>query len=501
MRSTPLNATLIGLFVSISVAILMGFVIQAQLEKLHLSEITSSLQKSIDAKIPQAAGSEATLSNASFDELHLIDPLIVGMLLINGSGTIIHSYEPSLLGKQFSDQSRIKKALEIGSYYAIDRNLISQETRPKEEYKALMIHYYHRPGADYVFQILYDLSPLQEKFGWVISLIWFTILFSVGVLFAALLLISKLLQRTLQLAKDALEAEVRSRTKELEELSTSLEKQVKGRTTELEATNKTLLEKSISLNETKGQLEDKNFELEQANEEIVRLLKAKNDFVNRSAHDLRTPITPILALLPSIRMRIKDQAILHDLAIVEKNAHYLKLLADDLIILIKSSKKTSSYTFKKRDIKKILEQVLSVNRQLFSNRRIRVEKHFQKNLPLAEIDELRMEEVLQNIISNAAKFMPNGGILKASISKTENLLNVRIQDSGIGMSQDTQKKLFQEFFKADTSRHNEGSGLGLAISKEIIKNHNGEMWAESKGMGKGSAMCFKIPLRQKGEEK
>ena len=102
--------------------------------------------------------------------------------------------------------------------------------------------------------------------------------------------------------------------------------------------------------------------------------------------------------------------------------------------------------------------------------------------------------MLHNLISNAIKFMPKGGTLNFETLKKDNFLYVRIKDSGIGMTQKTLSRLFEPFFKADQSRHSQGSGLGLSICKTIVENHKGKIWAESKGLGKGTIITFTLPL-------
>ena len=261
--------------------------------------------------------------------------------------------------------------------------------------------------------------------------------------------------------------------------------------------NKDLIRKTMALTELQGQLEDKNYELEKANREILSLMEARVEFMNRSAHDLRTPITPILLLIPTIKKRIKDIGILYDIRVIEKNANYLKSIADNLINYLKSQTGQYTYVFKKTDIKNLIEDVLTTYKEAFKQYRILVIKKIPSNLPLVELDEIEITEILQNLVSNALKFMPRVGKLTIYAEKKDNFINVRFKDTGIGMSKKTLSKIFVEFFKADESRHTPGEGLGLSICKKIIEGHHGRIWAESKGIGKGSTILFDIPINQK----
>ena len=311
---------------------------------------------------------------------------------------------------------------------------------------------------------------------------------------------TKELERTkkdLEKSKTVLEIKIKARTKELQNLTQNLEEQVKKRTKDLGSVNKELVKKSLDLTEIRGKLEDKNYELEQANEEILELMKARTEFISRAAHDLRTPITPIMLLIPTIKKRIKDKGILYDLSVMERNANYLRLIANNLISYLKSQTGKYTYIFKKMNVEKIIDDVIKVYGEAFKQHKISVKKNIAGKLPLVEMDELKITEVIQNIVSNALKFMPKGGRLTISAKKIDNIINIRFEDTGIGITKSDLPKIFGEFFKADVSRHVEGEGLGLSICKEIIEDHHGRILAESEGRGKGSAILFEIPIKQK----
>ena len=265
----------------------------------------------------------------------------------------------------------------------------------------------------------------------------------------------------------------------------------------LKKQNKELIKKSISLTEARSQLEDKNYELEQANTKIQGLMEARTEFINRSAHDLITPITPILALIPTIKKQVKDKKILYDISILERNANYLKDIVNNLMSYLKSRTGKYNYTFKKTDIRKIIEEMLMSYEKVLNQHRIAVIKKIPKNLPLVELDALKITEVVQNLVSNALKFTPKGGKITINAEKLDNFINIKFKDTGIGMTKKTLSKLFIDFFKADEARHTTGQGLGLSICKEIIEDHKGNIWAESMGRGKGSTIMFNIPISQK----
>ena len=141
---------------------------------------------------------------------------------------------------------------------------------------------------------------------------------------------------------------LRERNQELQKLYNQLNKQ-----------NKDFIRKTIDLTEIKNQLEDKNFELENANREIINLLRAKTEFMNRVAHDLRTPLTPILILVPLIKSKTNDKKIKHDILIVENNAKYLNQLLNELIILIKREPSKLGSSYERLNMNDLIEEILN----------------------------------------------------------------------------------------------------------------------------------------------
>ena len=109
-------------------------------------------------------------------------------------------------------------------------------------------------------------------------------------------------------------------------------------------------------------------------------------------------------------------------------------------------------------------------------------------------DKLRLLELVDNLVSNAVKFMPGGGCLSFDAEENDGFVKISIEDTGIGISEEQMDHIFDEFYKADPSRHDlNSSGLGLTICKRIVEKHNGEIWAESEGLGKGATLQVVLP--------
>ena len=290
-----------------------------------------------------------------------------------------------------------------------------------------------------------------------------------------------LIRKTIELAE--LKTQLEDKNAELQVLNKELQKQ-----------NKDLVRKTIELTELKAQLEDKNADLEVANKEILDILQSRTDFMNQAAHDLRTPLMPIITLTPIIKEKIEDENLKHDMMIVENNANYLSQIVNQLISIIKFQSGKFEGNYEPIGIKNLIGEVLANEENIFKIHKIKVAVNIAAKLPKVSGNKLNLVEVVQNIISNSIKFMPKGGAFKISAFRKDNFIYVAIKDTGIGMSRKTLSKLFVPFFKADESRHAEGSGLGLSICKKIMEKHKGGITAESAGRGKGTTITFYLPI-------
>jgi signal transduction histidine kinase len=110
-------------------------------------------------------------------------------------------------------------------------------------------------------------------------------------------------------------------------------------------------------------------------------------------------------------------------------------------------------------------------------------------------DKLRIEELINNLLNNSVKYSKDSGKIIIDSKYDEDYVTISIKDNGIGMTEKQIQFMFDEFYKADESRHDfDSSGLGLTISRKIIEKHGGKIWAESNGLGKGSTFYFTLPL-------
>ncbi len=272
----------------------------------------------------------------------------------------------------------------------------------------------------------------------------------------------------------------------------------------LEEARKEILDKNEELkmanqelNVAREQLTDLNENLElkvrKRTEEVRKLIKQKDQFISQLGHDLKTPLTPLNALLPIAQKKVEDEELKKLLGITIQNVNYMKNLVTKTLKLARLNSPGLQLEIKKTNLLEEINKVLEKKELFFENNNIQVENLVDKNIRV-DADNLRMEELLDNIISNAVKYSKEGmGKIIINAQENNDEIKLSIKDNGQGMEKDQIEHIFDEFYKADESRHDfESTGLGLTICKRIIDHHGGEIWVESEGLGKGTTFYFTL---------
>jgi signal transduction histidine kinase len=232
-------------------------------------------------------------------------------------------------------------------------------------------------------------------------------------------------------------------------------------------------------------------ELERYSKSLEDLLKHKNEFINQLGHDLKNPLNPLINLLPLIETR--DQKSRERLEVVMRNVDFMKNLVTKTIDLAKLNSPTTIFCINNLNLAREVEEVVEKHKPLLEENEMEVENKINEDI-IIKADKLRLEEVFDNLISNAIKYTPKGGKIIFDAKKEKGMVTISVKDTGIGMDRVHLEHIFEEFYKADSSRHDLSScGLGLSICKRIIEKHGGKIWAQSPGRGKGTTMFFTIP--------
>ncbi len=222
----------------------------------------------------------------------------------------------------------------------------------------------------------------------------------------------------------------------------------------------------------------------------------RREFVSNVSHELRTPLTTIRSYIEALTDGTwQDQDLApRFLSVVQDETDRMIRLVNDLLQLSRMDNKEYSLNHKRTDFINFFHNVIdrlevNIQENIIFNRELPNKRYY------VWLDEDRMTQVLDNIISNAIKYSPEGGIITFRVEYRRNHLLVSIKDQGIGIPYEMREKIFDRFYRADKARTRKlgGSGLGLAITKELIEAHHGKIWAESIE-GKGTTILFTLPL-------
>ena len=239
-------------------------------------------------------------------------------------------------------------------------------------------------------------------------------------------------------------------------------------------------------------LNESNYKLMKANESLKIKDEAQNQFINVAAHELRTPIQPILNaiyLLQSADLSTakKNQYI----DIIKRNTEKLGRLAEDILDVTRIESNTLKLMKERVNLYDLISNIVEEykkNIQLI-HKDLVVNYESPDRTIFITGDRLRLNQVLLNLLDNAGKFTKKGSI-KVTTAIMSNKVQVTVKDTGVGIHPEIFPKLFSKF----VTKSDRGTGLGLFISKNIIEAHGGKIWAESNSQQEGATFTFTLPL-------
>ncbi len=226
--------------------------------------------------------------------------------------------------------------------------------------------------------------------------------------------------------------------------------------------------------------------------ELQRLGRARRDFVANISHELRTPLANIDLAAQTLRANSADPALVRRmLDQIQAQVQLLSQLSREMMELAQIE---SGQVL----LRLVPTEVASVVRSSVSHllpQAAMKSQHLSVWVPdglTALIDEEQISRVIGNLVHNAIKFTPEGGIISISAQAAGEDVQVCVSDSGPGIPKDEQARIFERFYKADRARSKGGTGLGLAIARHIVEGHGGRIWVESTP-GHGATFCFTVP--------
>ena len=239
-------------------------------------------------------------------------------------------------------------------------------------------------------------------------------------------------------------------------------------------------------------------EIEKKGQELAIASKHKSEFLANMSHELRTPLNAILGytelILDKIYGNVPEQ-IQEVLERVEQNGRHLLSLINDVLDLSKIEAGQLTLSLNEYSMKEVVQTVVTAVESLAAEKNLELKVKVSPEVDYGKGDEQRISQVLMNLVGNAIKFTEEGEVeVEATASK--DTFVVSVSDTGPGLSESDQQRIFEEFHQVDASstRKKGGTGLGLSIAKRIVEMHGGRIWVEST-LGKGSTFSFTLPVR------
>ena len=236
-------------------------------------------------------------------------------------------------------------------------------------------------------------------------------------------------------------------------------------------------------------------------EQFARVDKLKDQFLANTSHELRTPLNGIIGLSESLLETTKEDARREDLNLIISSGKRLANLVNDILDFSKLRNQEIELQQKNIGLRSLVNVVLRNNQPLLAGKSLELINEVPPDLPLIRADENRLQQIFYNLIGNAIKFTEKGHIrvtaqpLSQKSVLAPDMIQITVEDTGIGIPENKRAVIFQEFEQADGSiaREFAGTGLGLSISKKMVELHGGKMWVSSE-IGRGSQFFFTLPV-------
>lgn len=231
-------------------------------------------------------------------------------------------------------------------------------------------------------------------------------------------------------------------------------------------------------------------------EEATRL---KDEFLAVVSHELRTPLAAILLWTKLLRAGMLDERSRGEAAgVIEQSAHAQRALVEDLLDVSRILSGRMRLNAAPSDVAAVVRAAIDAVQPMADAKSLRIVAELDPAIGQVRIDADRMQQVVWNLLTNAAKFTPAGGSIAVSLKREDKQLIIRVSDTGQGISPEFLPHVFDRFRQADasTTRLEGGLGLGLTITKQLVELHGGTIQAESDGLGKGATFTVRIPLME-----
>lgn len=228
-------------------------------------------------------------------------------------------------------------------------------------------------------------------------------------------------------------------------------------------------------------------------EQEINELKTK--FMSTATHEIRTPLTSIMGYIELIDESVKHNeigTIVEYYDVLKRNAYRLSRLTSDLLDIQRLDMERFDLNKVSIQVSEFIQNVITEISPLYQGKQITIKQEVESGLVLNG-DYDRLQQVMVNLLNNSIKFSEKGSVINVIARQDNQKTVISVSDNGIGISEGDIPKLFTPFPDVDPEVKGKGTGLGLSICKGILDLHDGEIWVESEGIGKGTRVCFTIP--------
>ena len=233
-------------------------------------------------------------------------------------------------------------------------------------------------------------------------------------------------------------------------------------------------------------------------QQIEREMNKRIEFTRALAHELKTPLTPVVMSSQILTNELQDETLLRVAKNINRGATNLNSRINELLDLAKGEIGMLRIRAEKVDLLQLLREVVEEVTPVTSSRRqsllVKLPPSLPPMLPPVQADRGRLKQIVLNLLNNSLKFTPEGGKITLGARKDGDYIIVEVNDTGPGIPDSEQERLFEPYYRLDSDREKlSGLGLGLALSKSLVELHGGQIWVKSK-MGRGSTFGFSLPI-------
>ncbi len=247
-----------------------------------------------------------------------------------------------------------------------------------------------------------------------------------------------------------------------------------------------------------SKIHDRTKELASALEEVQNISRIKSEFISAVSHELRTPLTSIkgyAALLMSGKLGDIPDQVRDRLARINTHSDNLVKFINDLLDIARIESGKAEMNLTKTNLVQMIENVHDLLTPQLQTKNIQWKMDIDPHIVDIAADHNQLERVVINLVSNAIKFTPEGGTISMKALKFNDMIQIDVTDTGIGISEKDVKRLFDEFYRVDNqiNQNLKGTGLGLSLAKKIVEAHNGKIKVTSQ-LNQGTTFSFTVPI-------